>query len=589
MKLHLSLQWRIALAYTALILVSMGAVSIYLITFISHTYVSNLEASLEHQARLVGEASSPYLKNHADVSSLQAVAQRIGTAINTRVSIIDANGTVNADSWEDPASMGNQLGQMEIKGALESGVGRDTRVSATLQKELMYIAVPIKTDGELLGLARVAVPTSEVQGNVNRIITTVALSGTLVTILAILLGIYLARRTSRSLRSVKAGARRLAKGDLDQRVHALSQDETKELADAFNAMAASLKGKIQELSQERNMLSGVLESMADGVLVISPEGKVRLFNQAARTLLEIPKDSLEGRFMEKVRDHDLQELVEKVSKTRKSEGAEIERPHRHQFLSVVAIPLDETSEPPAVLMTIHDLTRIRQIETTRKEFVSNVSHELRTPLASIKAAVETLEDGALKKPETAAMFIERIRKDVERMIVMVSDLLELARVESGQSPIHTYAIELEPLVNDAVEQMRARADSKGISISVDMPKDVPSVIANGEKLNQILTNLLDNAIKFTPGPGKVAVSARSSDDFVEVQVSDTGVGISKEHMPHIFERFYKVDRSRRDGGTGLGLAIVKHIVQAFGGQVWVKSEGGRGSTFGFTLPKVKQK
>ncbi|MBI4338139.1 MAG: HAMP domain-containing protein [Chloroflexi bacterium] len=586
MKLLHSLQWRIVLAYTALMFVSMGAVSIYLVNFVRDTYISNLEERLAQEASLVGEATGRFFRGPLDPADLQVASERIGNLINARVTVVARDGTVLADTWEDPTVMENHTLRPEFQDALSTGLGRDTRTSTAVGQELLYTAVPIRVDGTLMGVARVAVPTSTIQANVNRIITTISLAAIIVTVLSLALGYFLARRTSRSVRSVTEAARRLAAGALEQRVEALSSDETQELANAFNRMATTLRDMIRDLSGERNKLAAVLDTMADGVVVIQSEGQIELVNRAAEELLSLsPRGVVGGRFMEVVRDHDLQRLVSRSLETRQRQHGEVELFHRRRFFSAIATPLARGG-PSGTLLTLHDLTRIREVETTRKEFVSNVSHELRSPLASVKAMVETLEDGAVEEQQVARDFIRRIHREVDRMIGMVEDLLDLSRLESGQATLHLSPVDLRPLLDEVRAQFQERADSKQITVDIVLPEALPRVLGEEEKLRQVLANLLDNALKFTPERGSVTLSAKAGDRVVKVSVKDNGIGIPEEHLPHIFERFYKVDRSRRDGGSGLGLAIVKHIVRAHGGEVAVESREGEGSTFSFTVPRA---
>ena len=587
MRLLHTLQWRIVLSYTALIFVSMGAVSIYLVDFVRDTYISNLEERLEQEAGLVGEAASRYFSRPLDPADLQVASGRIGSLINARVTVIARDGTVLADTWEDPTVMENHALRPEFQGALSTGLGRNTRVSATVVQEMLYTAVPIRVDGTLMGVARVAVPTSTVHANVNRIVATISFSATVVTVLSLALGYLLARRTARSVRSVTQAAHRLASGELEQRVEALSSDETQYLAEAFNKMASALRTMIHELSGERDKLSSVLDTMADGVIVIGPEGQVVLLNPAVQALLGVRRENpVRERFMELVRDHELQRLVKHCQETGQRQHGEIELLQLRRYLSAIATPLSGDGSP-SVLLTLHDLTRIRQVETTRREFVSNVSHELRSPLASVKAMVETLEDGAIEEQQVALDFVRRIHKEIDRMTSMTETLLELARMESGHVTLQVTPLGLRSLVTEVVQDFQARAEAKEIILKATLPDSLTTVAGDEEKVRQVLGNLLDNAIKFTPQHGEVTVSAKEGETAVEVSVSDTGIGIPKEHLPHIFERFYKVDRSRRDGGTGLGLAIVKHIVQAHGGEVRVESQEGTGSTFTFTVPRAK--
>ena len=586
MRLPSSLQWRIALAYTILIVLSMAAASIYIFIFVRGTYISDLEVRLEHEAALTGQTAERFFRNRLSPEDLQAESRRIGDLIDARVTVISQDGSVLSDTWEAPTAMGNQSGRPEVQAALADGLGRSTRLNAATGQNMLHTAVPVYVDGSLVGIARVAVPTSQVQGNVNSLIAAVAIAGLSVTLLSVVLGYFLVRRTSRSLRSVTDGARRLAQGDLEHRVYAPVGDETQELADTFNMMAANLRTTIQELAAERNKLSAILETMADGVVMIGPEGEVLLINQVARSLLDVDRtDTLGRRFIELSRDYEIQLMVSKSFESGQPQYGEVQLPHR-RFVSVIAIPLVDNESSPGVLLTLYDLTRVRQLDTTRREFVSNVSHELRNPLASIKAAVETLEDGAIGEPDIAKDFVRRIHGDVDRMIGMSGELLELSRLESGQVPLHLYPLDVRPLLEDVRLTFAERANAKGVGINVSSNGDIPLVMGDEEKLRQVLVNLLDNALKFTPQQGEVTLTAAEKGDVVEVRVGDTGAGIPGEHLPHVFERFYKVDRSRRDGGTGLGLAIVKHIVQLHGGDVQVESQEGLGSAFSFTVPRA---
>ena len=579
-----SLQWRIVLAYTALIFTSMGLVSLYLIGFVRGTYISNLEERLEQEARLVGEIASHYFQSGRDLGDLAAASERLGIITDARITILSLDGTALADTWEDPAGMDNHAMRPEVQNALSAGIGEHTRVSSTVDVEMLYIAAPIRVGDTTVGVARVAMPTSVIQSNVNRIIATISFSAVIVTALSLALGYYLAHRTSRSVRAVAAAAGRLASGDMEQRVEALSQDETRELAEAFNSMATSLRTNIQDLSNERDKLSAVLDTMGDGVVVIGPGDQVELLNTAGEALLGVGGSTSEGvRFMEVVRDHELQQLVSLCQETGQRQYGEVELLQGGRFLSCIATPLSGDGSP-GVLLTLHDLTRIRQVETTRREFVSNVSHELRTPLAAVRVMAETLESGALEEEAVARDFVRRIQGEIDRMNSMVEDLLELARIEGGQDMLELTPVDLRSLMEGVRAQFQNEADAKSIRVGVTVSEDVPPVPADEEKLRQVLSNLLVNSLKFTSVEGAITMSAHTEGGSAIVSVTDNGAGIPEVQLPHIFERFYKVDRSRRDGGTGLGLAIVKHIVQAHGGEVWVESREGGGSTFSFRLP-----
>ena len=574
MNLLHSLQWRIVLSYTVLIIVSMGAVSIYLVDFVRDTYIANVEQRLEREAVLAAESLAPFLDEAADVDGLREAGARIGRLIDARVTVIDRDGAVLADTWQPPEDLQNQGRRPEVRDALAGGISWSTRVSAALGEELLYTAAPIRADGELVGVARVAIPTSAIQSSVNRIIATIVVSAIVVSALSLALGYFLARRTSRSVRSVTEAARQVALGDLDHRVEALSSDETRELADAFNSMAASLRYMVQELSGERDKLTAVLDTMADGVALIGPEERTELVNSAGLEMLRVREPEPIGmRFPEVVRDPDLYRLVATCLETKEQQHGEVELYQPARFLSAIATPIIEV-DATWVLLTIHDLTRMHQVETTRREFVTNVSHELRSPLASVKAIVETLDNGALEEAEVARDFVRRINWEVDRMSRLIEDLLDLARLDSRQGLLSLNTLDLRLLMTEVKESFQERADYKNVRVEVIAPERLPRAVGDEERLRQVLINLLDNALKFTPGSGWVTLSAYPEHEMIRVGVRDSGVGISEDHLPHIFERFYKADRSRQGGGTGLGLAIVKHIVQAHGSEVAVQSREG---------------
>ena len=394
------------------------------------------------------------------------------------------------------------------------------------------------------------------------------------------------RRISRSVLSLADGVSRLAEGNLEHRVQGLESLEARKLAEAFNQMASRFKGMFQDLTGERNKLSAVLDTMADGVIVIGPDGVIQLINRTAEQLFnETKQDTIGVRFAEIVRDHELQRMVSGCLKDGKQHQGEVELSHQRRVLSAITTPVAPNGSA-GVLLTLHDLSQVRRVETTRREFVSNVSHELRSPLASIKAMVETMEDGAIEDKQVAQDFLHRIHQDVDRMSSMVGELLELSRLESGQVDLQLEPFHLAPLVDQVVKQCQALILDKSIRVAANVPQSAPQVYADRDMMRQVMVNLLENALKFTPQDGRVTISVAENGSLVRVLVEDTGMGISSENLPHIFERFYKVDRSRRDAGTGLGLAIVKHIVEAHGGDVSVKSQEGLGSTFTFTVPRA---
>ena len=338
--------------------------------------------------------------------------------------------------------------------------------------------------------------------------------------------------------------------------------------------------RIQSLEKEKGRLAAVLDQMTDGVLIADPAGVIQFANPAAARLFET--NEVNGRnITEVIRQHQLIEAWRTSQEGGEIQMQSVEMPNRQQFFQMIAIPDRYAS---GSLLLIQDLTRVRHLETVRRDFVSNISHELRTPLASLKALTETLQDGALEDPAAARRFLVRIEAEVDALTQMATELLELSRIESGQVPLDLKPVNPATLLYTALDRMRLQAERAALSFMVVCPPDLPSIRADTHRLEQVLVNLIHNSVKFTPPGGQVILSAQKEDGFVRFAVQDSGTGIAPADLPRIFERFYKTDRARSGGGTGLGLSISKHIVEAHGGRIWVESGEGKGSTFFFTIP-----
>jgi len=586
MRLSKTPQGRITLIYVTVVVSVIIAFAIYLVGFVSDSSGADLEERLERQALLVRDLTEGLFDDSPDQARIQSASVLAAEFSEMRVTVFAAEGTVLADVRNSPDAPVASASAPEVVSALNSGKSVSARAETTGGQEHAFVAVPIIFNGETVGVARASRTTSEIDSQNVSLVIGIIFSSAIVLILSVGLAYFLAQSASRSMEAAADGARRFANGDLDYRMDTSSYPGAEELAEAFNQMASTITDQIRNLTTESNQLSVILDTMADGVIVVNSNGQVELMNLSAEWMLESPNREADRiQLAEVVRDHEILQLVSEARRTRQTRQAELELVHRRRFLNVIATPLSEGSDE-GVLLTLQDVTSLWQVETTRREFVSNVSHELRSPLAAIRAMTETLQDGALNDTDTAQDFLTRILNDTQRMTTMVNELLELSRLESGQAPIHLAPVSLASVVAEIESRFDVSPGHERLKLETNVPDGIPLVMGEADKLNQVLANLVENAVKVTGDGGLISISANATDRWVEVKVSDNGIGIAREHLPHVFERFYKVDRSRRDGGTGLGLAIVKHLVQAHGGDIKVESVEGEGSAFSFTLPRA---
>lgn len=576
-----SIRWRIAVFYIALILLVMVGLVITLSDLWRGTYLADLQAQLTTEATMVADALALPVVGSDSGAELAELTSHYAALLDARVTIIDRDGTVLSDSHEDIARMGNHLFRPEVQQAINQGEGSAIRFSRTLGYSMMYGAVPITANGETVAIARVALPLGSIEANLAQLRRAILAATLLAALLAMLLAWIIAECTARPIRQLTGVVEQMAKGDLSVRHLTVTRDEVGQLSNAFNRMVEELQEKIVYLTREQARLAGILSNMVDGVLITGPDGRVLLINEAAARLLNTNEENVRGNsFAQVARHHEFVETFRRCLETGEEQIQTVEA--RNLFLRAVITPLKEANLL-GYLVILQDLTQIRRLETIRRDFISNISHELRTPLASLKALADTLRDGALDDPPAARRFLTRIDVEVDTMAQIVEELLELARIESGQVPIQAEPVNISDIISQPVERLRLQANRAGIELNIELPPADFAVLADVKRIHQVIGNLVHNAIKYTPSGGKITITAEVKQQEVIFSVSDTGVGIPSDDLPRIFERFYKADRARSSQGTGLGLAIAKHIVLAHGGRIWVESVEGRGSTFSFSL------
>jgi two-component system, OmpR family, phosphate regulon sensor histidine kinase PhoR len=414
---------------------------------------------------------------------------------------------------------------------------------------------------------------------------------TLINLLPVLLLIGLGvvlwryRDLQRRLTNLSHIVRQAAEGD--RPVLNLPENEYRieDLSNAVRNLALAQQSQLAALEDQRARLADVLDQMTDGVLIVNPEGRVALINPAARRMFSIINKEPQGRSVTEIlRHHVLVQTWQRCYDSGEAQSEAVEMSARRQFLQISVIP--DRLVPGGSLIFLQDLTRVRRLETVRRDFISNLSHELRTPLASLKALTETLNEGALEDPPAARRFLSRIETEVDALTQMTNELLELTRIESGQVPLDLKPLAPHLLLDSASERMNLQVERAGLSMRIEVFEGLPQIMADFSRLEQVLVNLIHNAVKFTPPGGQIIVTAAHQENFVRFSVRDTGAGIPEDILPRIFERFYKADRARSSGGTGLGLSIARHMVEAHGGKIWAESEENQGSTFSFTIPRA---
>jgi two-component system, OmpR family, phosphate regulon sensor histidine kinase PhoR len=589
--MQISFRVKLILSYFLLIFLSLGFITFFLDQNLEEKALQEIKSSLANEARLIESniANNTSLLN--DQERLDKLCQDLASKANSRITVIDLQGKVLADSEKRPqetAQMENHLSRPEVYQALAEGLGQQIRYSSTLKMDMLYVALPIVQNNRNTGVLRLALPLTSVQKVLFAVRKTIVVSLFFTLGLAFLLGSVLAQAIISPINRIIYVSSKFAQGDFKRRILHVSSDEIGQLSSTLNKMAQDIEEKIREIDTKSQHLEAIFNSMAEGVIVTDANERVVSFNHAIEELFGIELEQAEGKFiLEGIRNSEISGLINNVLKNARVISKEIVLALPEQKIVQANIsPVFEKDKVTGCVAVIHDMTDIRRLETIRQDFVANVSHELKTPLTSIKGFVETLLEGAWQDKDNSLDFLKIVDQHVDRLNMLIDDLLELSHLESKEMVLTKAQLNLAGLVNQVIAGFKSQIKKRGLEIKADLPADL-EIMADQSKIEQVFSNLIHNAVKYNKDNGFVRIYSEPLADKIKITIEDSGLGIPVKDLPRIFERFYRVDkaRSRQLGGTGLGLSIVKHIVELHGGQVGVESTEGLGSKFWLLIPR----
>lgn len=576
-------------SYVIVVVVAMAILGSALSYSIERHFDTEIRDGLHSHASLLKDLIESRLVLSPTIDDLDDTCRQFAVEMDARITVRDAHGRIvgSGDSRRAVLDADNQ----EPMRSITEGFACRVCHGPTGDHDEVKVSVPLAREGRIVGRIEMAASGYEVQRTVGKVKHIVLVVLVLTTMITIFIGTRLAAGIGGPISHMNRMALKMAGGDLSQRVAVESRDEIGQLAQSLNVMADRLHDNLNQLAQEKSKLEMILTTMADPIIVTDRDGRVTLFNPASERLFGITQDRMIGHKLSDYRDlRDVDSIVRHALSEGKTVRRELDvtMPAALEVNAYASPVNDQDGNTTGVVVVLRDVTEYRRLVEMRKEFVANASHELRTPVASVRAIVGALQSGALDDPDAAERFLGSLDSEIDRLSQLLEDLLNLSELESGKKRLHKTMTNLRGAVEEASRDLRAGAESFGLAISNNVPAELTAFV-DPQQIRQVMVNLLDNAIKYTPDGGSIEVFGREAGNLVTVSVRDTGVGIPMQDIDRIFERFYRVDkaRSRMMGGTGLGLTIVQEIAQAHGGRVMVDSEIGQGSTFTVVLPKLQ--
>ncbi|PKN99054.1 MAG: hypothetical protein CVU42_09305 [Chloroflexi bacterium HGW-Chloroflexi-4] len=579
----LSYVQKTAIPYLILLALSLASIAITTSTFFDQFVLTNLEKELISETILAAES----LENNPFLTEIDAEAKHLAEITGNRVTIIMADGTVIGESDRSALGMDNHLLRPEVQSAIHGKPEPFIRLSLTMHQRYIYVAAPIYSKQAMIGVVRLARSLESYDATIEKFRGVLILTASISLLIAIIFMILQTSKRFNPLRKISEAIFTSSEGELKTIADKSRHDEIGLLISSHNAQAERINLQIQNLRNERTKLSAILFNMTDGVILVNGQGVVTMINPSAQKLFQTNfQAEKDNTLIEVVRQHQIVDLWQLTLQSGKTQNITIQTSMEKDNVQVIGSLLGPIL-PGEVLLLFQDLTLLRKLETVRKDFISNISHELRTPLASLKALTETLQNGAINDPKVSGRFLSQMDEEIDNLAQIVTEILELSKIESGKVPLTKKLCTIDELVTRPVERMRMQAERAGINLDSVLDKNLPKIEVDIVRIQQVFVNLIHNAIKFTSPGGTIKVSAALKNQTVQFSIADSGIGIPPTDLKRIFERFYKTDPSRSSSGTGLGLSISKHIIEAHGGEIWVESTLGMGSTFTFSIPIVK--